>query len=212
MFVSFLGLILLDKSEYIKNMVEKEEVCNQIIDSARKIFSKYGFRKTTMEEIAQGVGKGKSSIYYYYQGKEEIYKAVIEKESELMRDSILKAISKIDDPIEKFKVYVSVRMKSFRDSVNFYEAIKNELLSNLDFINKTREKYDKDEIEIVESFLKDGVKQGLFNIEETNLTAIAIVTALKGLEVPLFKQQYYKNYDIHIAHLTEVIFYGIIKR
>jgi AcrR family transcriptional regulator len=158
------------------------------------------------------VGKGKSSIYYYYQGKEDIYKAVIEKESELMRDSILKAISKIDDPIEKFKVYVSVRMKSFRDSVNFYEAIKNELLSNLDFINKTREKYDKDEIEIVESFLKDGVKQGLFNIEETNLTAIAIVTALKGLEVPLFKQQYYKNYEIHIAHLTEVIFYGIMKR
>jgi AcrR family transcriptional regulator len=93
-------------------MVEKEEIRSQIIDTARKIFSKYGFRKTTMEEIAQGIGKGKSSIYYYYPGKEEIYKAVIEKEAEILRDSILKAIGKVDDPIEKFRVYVTVRMKT----------------------------------------------------------------------------------------------------
>lgn len=193
-------------------MVEKEEIRSQIIDTARKIFSKYGFRKTTMEEIAQGIGKGKSSIYYYYPGKEEIYKAVIEKEAELLRDSILKAISKTDDPIEKFRIYVTVRMKTLRDMVNFYEAIKSELLSNLDFINKAREKYDKDEIEMLESFLREGVKQNLFKIEETNLTAIAIVTAMKGLEVPLFKNSYFKNYDVHINHLIEVIFYGIVKR
>lgn len=193
-------------------MVEKEEIRSQIIDTARKIFSKYGFRKTTMEEIAQGIGKGKSSIYYYYPGKEEIYRAVIEKEAEILRDTIFKAISKTDDPIEKFRVYVTVRMKTLRDMVNFYEAIKSELLSNLDFINKAREKYDNDEIEMLEGFLREGVKQNLFKIEETNLTAIAIVTAMKGLEVPLFKNSYFKNYEVHINHLIEVIFYGIVKR
>jgi AcrR family transcriptional regulator len=193
-------------------MVEKEEIRSQIIDTARKIFSKYGFRKTTMEEIAQGIGKGKSSIYYYYPGKEEIYRAVIEKEAEILRDTIFKAISKTDDPIEKFRIYVTVRMKTLRDMVNFYEAIKSELLSNLDFINKAREKYDNDEIEMLEGFLREGVKQNLFKIEETNLTAIAIVTAMKGLEVPLFKTSYFKNYEEHINHLIEVIFYGIVKR
>jgi hypothetical protein len=39
--------------------------------------------------------------------------------------------------------------------VNFYEAIKSELLTNLDFINKAREKYDKEEIEILDSFLRE---------------------------------------------------------
>jgi AcrR family transcriptional regulator len=193
-------------------MVEKDEIRSQIIDTARKIFSKYGFRKTTMEEIAQGIGKGKSSIYYYYPGKEEIYKAVIEKEAELLRDSILKAISKTEDPIEKFRIYVTVRMKTLRDMVNFYEAIKSELLSNLDFINKAREKYDKEEIEMLDGFLREGVKLNLFRIEDTDLTAIAIVTAIKGLEVPLFKNTHFRNYDVHINHLIEVIFYGIVKR
>lgn len=193
-------------------MVEKDEIRKHIIESARIIFSKYGFRKTTMDEIAKGVGKGKSSIYYYYPGKEEIYKAVIEKESELLRDAIYKAVNASSDPIEKLKIYVTVRMRTFRDMVNFYEAIKNELLNNLDFINKIREKYDKEEIEIVEYILKEGVKQNLYQIEDPDLTAIAVVTAIKGLEVPLFRQKNYRDYDKHIIHLLNVLFYGIVKR
>jgi AcrR family transcriptional regulator len=193
-------------------MVEKDEIRNQIIDASRLIFSKYGFKKTTMDEIAQATGKGKSSIYYYFPGKEDIYKAVIEKEASIMMDAIILALKDIENPIDKFKLYVSTRMKAFRDMVNFYEAIKSELLKNLDFINKIREKYDRDEMETVESFLKEGVKQGLFNIEDTDLTAIAVVTAMRGLELPLYRQKNTKNYDEHITHLLNVLFYGIVKR
>ena len=58
-------------------MVEKDEVRLQIVESSRIIFSKYGYKKTTMDEIAQITGKGKSSIYYYFPGKEDIYKRSI---------------------------------------------------------------------------------------------------------------------------------------
>jgi AcrR family transcriptional regulator len=193
-------------------MVEKDEIRDKIIEASRHIFSKYGFRKTTMDEIAQAIGKGKSSIYYYFPGKEDIYKAVIEKEATIMHDAILKAVLETDNPIDKFKVYITVRMKAFRDMVNFYEAIKNELLNNLDFINKIRQKYDKEEMEFVDSFLKDGVKQGLFQIEDTDLTAIGLVTAMRGLELPLYRQINYRNYDEQVLHLLNVLFYGIVKR
>jgi AcrR family transcriptional regulator len=193
-------------------MVEKEEIRDQIIEASRIIFSKYGFKKTTMDEIAQAIGKGKSSIYYYFPGKDDIYKAVIEKEATIMHETVQKAVLQLDDPIEKFKVYVTIRMKAFRDMVNFYDAIRNELRSNLDFINKIRQKYDTDEMDFVDSFLKEGVKQGLFQIEDTDLTAIAVVTAMKGLELPLIRQRNYKNYDEHILHLLNVLFYGIVKR
>ena len=42
-------------------VVVKAEVRAQIVDVARKIFTRYGFRKTTMEEIAAASRKGKSS-------------------------------------------------------------------------------------------------------------------------------------------------------
>ena len=193
-------------------MVVKEGIRDQIIESSRQIFSKYGFRKTTMDEIAQSVRKGKSSIYYYFTSKEEIYKAVIEKEAVILRNEIHDALSNIHDPVEKVKIYVTVRMKTFIALVNFYEAIKNEFLTNLDFINKIREKYDKDEMLLVEGFLKEGVLQNKFNIDNTELAAIAIVTALKGLEIPLFKYNNQINLDDRIHHLLNILFFGIVKR
>lgn len=193
-------------------MVEKEEVREQIVDSARQIFSRFGFKKTTMEEIAQAVSKGKSSIYYYFQSKEDIYKAVIEKEATLIRDELSNAISQASDPAEQLKAYVTVRMRTFQAMANFYEAIKNEFLSNLDFVNKTREKYDKEEIQMVEDILKEGVIRNEFVIEDTEFAAIAIVTAMKGLEIPIFTHKKPLNLEERIDHLLKVLFYGMIKR
>jgi len=193
-------------------MVEKEEFREQIVESARQIFSRFGFKKTTMDEIAQGVRKGKSSIYYYYASKEEIYKAVIEKEALLIRDELLRAMSNVEDPIEKLKTYVVVRMRSFQAMVNFYDAIKNEFLAHLEFINKIREKYDKEEMLMVEGFLKEGVERNQFVIDNTELAAIAIVTAMKGLEAPLFKYNNQFNIEERISHLLDILFYGVVRR
>jgi len=193
-------------------MVEKEEVREQIVEAARQIFSRYGFKKTTMDEIAQSVSKGKSSIYYYFQSKEDIYKAVIEKEATLIRDELTKAISEANNPVDKLKAYVTVRMRTFHAMANFYEAIKNEFLTNLDFINKIREKYDKEEMQMVENFLKDGINRNDFNLDNTELAAIAIVTAMKGLEIPLIKYNNKLNLEERIDHLLNILFFGIIKR
>lgn len=193
-------------------MVEKEEVREQIVEAARQIFSRFGFKKTTMDEIAQAVSKGKSSIYYYFQSKEDIYKAVIEKEASLIRDELTKAIAQANDPVEKLKAYVAVRMRTFQAMANFYEAIKNEFLTNLDFVNKIREKYDKEEVQMVENVLKEGLIRNEFIIEDTEFAAIAIVTAMKGLEIPLFTQKRPLNLEVRIDHLLHVLFYGITKR
>jgi len=58
-------------------MVNKEDYRLKIILTASRIFSHYGFRKTTMEEISKALKKGKSSIYYYFGSKEEIFEAII---------------------------------------------------------------------------------------------------------------------------------------
>jgi AcrR family transcriptional regulator len=193
-------------------MVIKEEIREQIIEAARQIFSRFGFKKTTMDEIAQSVSKGKSSIYYYYPGKEDIYKAVIEKESSMLRDEIFNAISQVSDPVDKLKKYVAVRMYSFQKMVNFYDAITNEFLTHLDFINKMREKYDKEEMRAVEDILKEGVSVEEFVIDNTELAAIAIVTAMKGLEVPLLKYKDQLSLEERIDSLLNVLFFGIVKR
>lgn len=193
-------------------MVEKEVVKDQIVEAARQIFSRFGFRKTTMDEIARGVKKGKSSIYYYFTSKEDIYRAVIEKEACLVQDEIVRALANVKEPDEKLKTYIVVRMRAFGNTINFYSAIKDEFLANLDFINKIRERFDNEEIKMVETILKEGVNNDKFVIDNTELASIALVTAIKGLEAPLMKYHKELNVEDRIGHLLKILFFGVMKR
>lgn len=196
-----------------KTMIEQhEEAKTKIIEIARNIFTHFGFKKTTMEEIASASRKGKSSIYYYFNSKEEIFKAVVEKEMDEFEKELKNRILETDDPIEQLKIYISVRMNKLKSLTNFYTALKSEYLSNFEFIEEIRKKYDKDEVEIITGIIRDGVETGKFSVENYHLSAVAIVTALKGLEVPLLVSKEQIDLDERLNSLINFLFFGIIKR
>ncbi|MDP4291368.1 MAG: TetR/AcrR family transcriptional regulator [Bacteroidota bacterium] len=185
---------------------------NSIVEKAREIFARYGFRKTTMHEIAEGVGKGKSSLYYYFSSKEDVYRAVIEKEAETMKKKLIDAVSAENDPVEKFRIYVIARMEILHELVNFHQAFTTEYLTNLDFIQKMRKKYDHEEVLLLKSILQLGADKGTFRIEDVELTALAVATALKGLEVPLLTSHNEISIEKRIDRIMQILFYGIVKR
>ena len=127
-------------------VVIKEEVRAQIVSVARKIFTRYGFKKTTMEEIAAATRKGKSSIYYYFQSKEDIFRAVVEKEAEELKERLDKTINTEAPPIDKLKAYILFRLHHVRTLENFYAALNEEYLSHMDFILEIRQKFDQEEL------------------------------------------------------------------
>ncbi len=193
-------------------LVQHEEARAKIIDIARNIFSHFGFKKTTMEEIALATKKGKSSIYYYFNSKEDIFKAVIEKEADELKDELYKKIADIEDPIERLKVYITVRMRKLNKLTNFYTALKSEYLSHLEFIEQIRKSYDQDEVRVVTIIIQEGIEKGKFSVEDPHLSAVAIVTAMKGLEVPLFINKEHGNFEARLDSLLNFLFYGIVSR
>ncbi|HNW53623.1 MAG TPA: TetR/AcrR family transcriptional regulator [Bacteroidales bacterium] len=193
-------------------MLDKDEVKDAIVNVARHIFSRFGFRKTTMDEIAIASRKGKSSIYYYFASKEEIFKAVVEKEASIMKDELLNAHNEAESPAQKLKMHVLVRMRAMEKLANFYSAIKDDYLSHLDFIDKVRKKYDEEEIQMMENILIEGVEKGTFEIEDTALAATAIVTVLKGMEIPLFWGVEEQDVERRLDHLIHILFHGVMKR
>lgn len=196
----------------MKQFSPKDEARAKIIEIARDIFTHFGFKKTTMEEIANASRKGKSSIYYYFESKEEVFRAVVEKEAEELKAELVQKVLIIDDPIERLKEYISFRMKKLKQLSNFYAALKSDYLSHLEFIEKIRKTYDADEVRVVKQILEDGVRREKFLVEDPGLSAIAIVTAMKGLEVPLLISNSNVNVDERINHLIDFLFYGIVKR
>ncbi|HLP71573.1 MAG TPA: TetR/AcrR family transcriptional regulator [Bacteroidales bacterium] len=193
-------------------MVDKEEYRQKILGTAGLIFSKYGFRKTSMDEIAKALGMGKSSIYYYYSSKEAIFEAVVLNEANILRSTLTKAIKAVESPMYKMKNYVFVRMKSFEKLSNYYNAIFDKNLDHFDFIEKVREKYDREELAILRLILYDGTRKKVFSAQNSEYTAMAIQTTLKGLEVPLFWKKKEENIEARLNTILDVLFYGIVRK
>ncbi|MBS0012287.1 MAG: TetR/AcrR family transcriptional regulator [Bacteroidales bacterium] len=193
-------------------MIDKDKFRETIVLSASKIFSRYGFKKTTMEEIASALNKGKSSLYYYFKSKEEIFEAVVDHEAQVLKDELSKVIKSTDDPERILRMYVKTRMKAFEKLSNYYNAIFNRDLNHFDFIEKQREKYDMMEIALIRYVLWRGVRSGHFNLENTGLAALAVQTALKGLELPLFWEKRSYGIDARLDAIMDILFYGIVRQ
>lgn len=194
-------------------VVIKEEVRAQIVRIARKIFTRYGFKKTTMEEIAKASRKGKSSIYYYFQSKEDIFRAVVENEADELKERLNNNIHTDALPIDKLKTYILFRLHHVRTMKNFYAALNEEYLTNMDFILEIRKKFDREEQEMVKKILEEGIHEGTFQINSSEIGALAIVTMMKGLELPLFLSTEHKTDRVELLDdLIQVIFYGLVRR
>jgi AcrR family transcriptional regulator len=194
-------------------VVVKEEVRAHIVGVARKIFTRYGFRKTTMEQIAASSRKGKSSIYYYFKSKEEIFRAVVEKEAEELKLKLDRTIRQDDAPIDKLRTYILFRLHHVRSVENFYAALNDEYLSHMDFILEIRKSIDLEERQMVTEILEEGMNDGSFQVASSEIGAIAITTMMKGLELPLLlSDEHKKDRQELLEDLIRVLLYGIIKR
>jgi AcrR family transcriptional regulator len=193
-------------------MINKEEFRNKIINSAGRIFSHYGFKKTTMDEIAKSLNIGKSSLYYYYESKEAIFEAVVRHEANILRNELTTAIKSVESPVDKMRNYVFVRMKAFEKLSNYYNAIFDRNLAHFEFIETIREKYDREELAILRLILYDGARRKVFNVANSEYTAMAVQTTLKGLEVPLFWKKKELNIENRLNAILDVLFNGIVKK
>ncbi len=191
----------------------KDEVREQLVQAARLVFARYGFKKTALDDIAREARKGKSTIYYYFKSKDEIFKAVIDAEAEIRVKVIEDRISGISDSQEKLKTYIYVRMRTLKMVVNYYEAIKNDLLDNLYFVNTFRNEHFEAEVNQVKSMLLEGIDKKHFTIQNPELTAKTIVTALHGFEVPLIlKNLSDEELQKSIDEMLNILFFGIVTK
>lgn len=191
----------------------KDEVREQLVQSARQVFARYGFKKTALDDIAREARKGKSTIYYYFKSKDDIFKAVIDAEAEIREKTIEDQISAIEDPQQKLKTYIYVRMLSLKNVGNYYEAIKNDLLDNLYFVNSLRTNHFDAEVNVVKNLLLEGVDKGIYTIQNPELTARTVVTLLQGFEVPLIQKNLSdEELQKSVDEMLNILFFGIVTK
>lgn len=185
---------------------------NHIISVARDVFKNYGYKKTTMNDVAKAAGKGKSSIYYYFESKDAIFKSVILSEATIYRNKVLDSISNIESPHEKLKTYIMIRLQTDKILSNFHRAINDPDLRHINFVKKLKDLYDREEFSIFRGILAYGVKKGFFEIYDIRHAAVGIVTAMRGIESTLLLNPDDPHLEAKVENVLNIVLYGIVKR
>lgn len=103
-----------------------------IISVANKLFSRFGFHKTSMDEIAKIARKAKGSLYYHFASKEDLFREVISKEMDNMKSQLTIIINNPNmGASEKLKNYLVKRMDIMNNAANYHETIKANFLKDL---------------------------------------------------------------------------------
>ncbi len=97
-----------------------------ILGAATATFARFGYDKTTLDDIGKAVKLNKASLYYYYRNKEEIFTAVILEESRQFILSLQQKVAGIADADEKIVTYLLERLRFYHHTLNLHQlSIEN---------------------------------------------------------------------------------------
>lgn len=156
----------------------------KLIDIARQLFAKRGVANTTMNDIAVASGKGRRTLYTYFNSKEEVYSAVIESELERLSDKLDEVVAMKMRPLDKVIELIYTHLSMIRETVVRNGNLRAEFFRNIWMVEKVRKKFDDYEIDLFSKVYQDGKADGEFDIDDVNLVADITHYCIKGLEVP----------------------------
>jgi AcrR family transcriptional regulator len=204
-----------DKAVYgIQEALQKDEaVIREIVDTSRSLFKKYGFKKTTMGDIALGLGKAKSSLYYYYTGKEEIFEAVVNEEMAELLAQIHESVGNAQTAKEKLVAYCQCKLNKLTQLYNLSDVLKSEIAELHCMLTVIKSKFDTAQVELVRQILAEGMENEEFrkiSPENIELFSYLIVSAFRGLEMPLMVSDHKcPRLDIQIGSFVDLMVEGI---
>lgn len=186
----------------------KEAILNQ----ALAIFSRLGFNKTTMADIANASNRGRRTIYTYFKSKEEVFDAVVERELDKVLEEINLKLEGVERADEKLAIYVETRLNAIIKLSKYHEALHIAYMQNYKRVEYMRRKLDKAESDILNQILEQGKEQNIFEITDNAVILKNLSVLIRGVEFILIKENKEALTNKHIENLKHLLLYGINKK
>ncbi|HLL13604.1 MAG TPA: TetR/AcrR family transcriptional regulator [Pyrinomonadaceae bacterium] len=196
--------------------ITREEVREAILDAADHLLARYGYRKMTMDDIAQEVGIGKGTIYLHFTSKEEVTLSHVDRIVERLKERLW-AIARTDaDVAIRLRLMLVTRVLFRFDSVQHYTQSLNDLLAALrPKLLARRARYFEEEARVFAEVLNEGARTGVFDVEDALSTAFALLHATNSfLPYSLSTTELGERDDIKekTEHIADLLLTGLLAK
>lgn len=171
-------------------MKNEKQIRADILSAAEVLFSKYGFVKTSVDDIAKMCHHAKGSVYYNFENKLDIYKELVSNEFDKIRSSLETMIERRNANKDTISDYLLVRMHLFYKA-KLIKQLLCEKDENSDFAlaaSSIRSGFDKWEWNYFNGMCRKGIEDGVLRADiQPRSFADMLQMVLKSIEVQLFK-------------------------
>ncbi len=188
----------------------KEGKAESILDTAKKMFGRYGLQKTTLDEIARMARVAKATIYNYFGSKDRVYLEVLRRETNEIVEKISSSVDQQVLPGDKLVAFARAKFRYMRKAINILNLDREGAEKLLPGAESIRNELFQREVDIICSILKEGVEKGVFHINDVLLAAMAIGHALRGFELNWLVQESEEKIEYYLDELMNIVFYGLM--
>ncbi len=185
---------------------------DRILNAAFEKFKKYGFLKTTVEEIARQAQVGKGTIYFYFKSKEDILLALVDREMAEGFTKIARAMSDEPEISAKLRKMLEVTVDYFHNNELVSKVMAMDQGFVLSVITKKNKELQQLSISWVKTLLDQGKNEGVFRDIDTEKVAYILDSLIRSFHyLHYLGLEKYKPEDV-VGSVFDLISRGIETR
>ena len=189
-----------------------QEKLEAIIDTAKKMFARYGPRKTSIEEVARVARVAKATIYNHFGNKDQVYLEVLRWEMREVMEKVRDLVAREDSPEKKLTAFVKAKFRYMRKAINIINLDREGVINLFPKAEGIRKELFESEVQLIYAVLMEGVEKLVFHLKYPLLTANAIAHALRGFEINWLVQESEERIDDYLDELKNILFFGVMSK
>ncbi len=189
---------------------KRSEIKRQnILECAKRLFARYGYKKTSLDDVAKEADVVKGTLYYHFADKEALFAEVLRSESQIVIDRFEAVVSHSQSPVKQLAEIVTEHLAALKDIAHRLKVPREVGLELHPFLNKIATTYYPRERELLATILQEGIKQKIFHPMDVGFVAEAISHYLRAHELPWLFDMDEKQCQESAKKMIDLFLYGI---
>ncbi|MFW5629133.1 MAG: TetR/AcrR family transcriptional regulator [Candidatus Cloacimonadaceae bacterium] len=188
-----------------------------ILDIATRVFSKYGYSKTFLNDIADEASIAKGTIYYYFKNKQELFLNVVATQAQTFVSEIRRQLKEQKGFENKLRFFILAPIKYICNDMQVWlEGLHNLPFNYGGEFEDFHQKISVNMLEILEEIVSEGIAEDMIakDIPHDRLLEVINDWFLVG-NAPLMFTDFdalLKRIERDHEIIVQLIMYGIVKR
>jgi AcrR family transcriptional regulator len=177
----------------------------KIIDAAMNVFSRKGYAKASIREIARSADISIGGVYLYFKNKEELYKSLINDRMRDIGGKLEITAGSAESASEALSNFLKLHLENALKHKAFILLHIRE--HGFSFGIQEKRQFFKKQRMLIEKIIQQGIRSGEFRTCNPKDTAKIIMGSLRGVILSIALDE-----DVHITPemLKQFLFHGLL--